>query len=257
MIRLAIVRSGTLSSEVARPGGSEGRGRPVLLAALLVLLNTVAIGGQAAWFHQHVTNHNGPEDWAPAVAVALVVEMIGVYLAGMAHAARMADQYAGFLQAGAYGIGALAGALNFAHFHNTIEAAITFGALSAISPWLWAIYSRHVNRERIKTLDRAPSRRFWHPFNMIRVTSHAAWRGIANESDAVVDWELNREMAASAPTSGAPERPTTPTGWVALADQIEAANPDWNQVRVAAAAGCTDRHIRACRKAVKEGRNTL
>jgi hypothetical protein len=175
-----------------------------VIVAFLVALNLVAMWGQAGWFHEHITNHDGPEDWLPAVGVALVIEMIGVYLAGMAHAALMADQSAGLLRFGSYLVGLLVGALNFAHFaegrFGVNASAITFGALSTLSPWLWAIYSRYVNRDRLAALglvDKrgvklSTNRKFWHPVKSIQVTSFAAWRGITNPDQAVAEWEAAR-----------------------------------------------------------------
>jgi hypothetical protein len=175
-----------------------------VIVAFLVALNLVAMWGQAEWFHEHITNHDGPEDWIPAVGVALVIEMIGVYLAGMAHAALMADQSAGLLRFGSYLVGLLVGSLNYEHFagtkHDPTAAAITFGALSTLSPWLWAIYSRYVNRDRLAALglvDKrgvklSTNRKFWHPIRSVRVTSFAAWRGITNPDQAVAEWEAAR-----------------------------------------------------------------
>jgi hypothetical protein len=253
------------------PGRAPLRGRsfrfspaqPEFIAAFLVLLNAVAIYGQAAWFRANITNHNGAEDWVIPVGVALVIEMIGVYLSGMAHAALMADQSAGLLRFGSYAIGLLVGFLNYWHFagqdFSPNPSAITFGALSTISPWLWAIYSRYVNRAQLATLGLVDkrgvklsiNRKFWHPVKSIKVMSYASWEGITNPDEAVRGWELRKELddSATAPVSPSPAG-RTPAEWVELADAVKAEHPEWTAVQVAEAVGCSDRHIRNCRKQV-------
>jgi hypothetical protein len=195
--------AGNPSTEVpGRVSGDRHPFPPVFLVAFLVLLNAVAMYGQAGWFREHITNHNGPEDWIPAIGVALVVELVGVFLAGMAHATQMANQSAGTLRMGSYAVGLLVGALNFAHFSANLATAITFGALSATSPWLWAIYSRYMHRDKLVELGLIDARgvklsinrKFWHPIKSIRVMSYAAWAGTTDPEVAVRAWESRNEV---------------------------------------------------------------
>jgi hypothetical protein len=243
-----VLASGVPSLEAPEGGRLFGGARSHVargqLVVLLFAVNLVAVGGQAAWFHDHVTGP-GRLAWAPAIGIALVVEMIGVYLASMAHAARMADQYAGFLQAGAYGIGLLAGTLNFWHYApdwKVTAQAITFGALSAISPWLWSIYSRHVNRARLAEIKRAPSRRFWHPVRFMKVTSFAAWQGIADVDEAVMRWELEQTTRADDPRPVSPG--TAPATRWAQIEQLRTERPGITQAEAARQLGCSERTIR-------------
>lgn len=219
--------SGHLSPEGT--SGTQGRGVRAsalvpswMIVSFLVVLNLVAMGGQAAWFYEHVVPH-GKAGWAAAIGIALVVEMIGVYLSSMAHASLMANQSAGLLRFGSYAVGLLVGALNYAHYSTVLAAAVTFGALSTISPWLWAVYSRFVNRDRLAELGLvdargvklSTSRKFWHPVKSTKVIRYAAWEGITDPATAVRAWEMDRSDPA-APVS--PALPPLP----AVRDDVEA-----------------------------------
>jgi hypothetical protein len=121
----------------------------------LLLVNSVATYGQVQWAHEHLTP--GSPYWFVAVGFALAVESIGVYLAAEAHRALLAGDASLRLRLGSYGVGALAGTLNYAHFAPALEdpntQAIVFGVLSAISPVLWAIRSRSISRDQLRTLN--------------------------------------------------------------------------------------------------------
>lgn len=122
--------------------------RNAALVLPLLLVNSAAIFGQSLWAHQNL----GYGGWPLAVTFAAAIEFVGIYLAVEAHAALMAGHSSGALRIGSYAIGALSGALNYAHFsigYRPGPLAITFGLLSSISPWLWAIRSRSLNRARL------------------------------------------------------------------------------------------------------------
>jgi hypothetical protein len=163
---------------------------PLLLP--LVLVNTAAVYGQAGWAYDHLVHH-----WVIAALFAAAVESIGVYLAFEAHAALMAGDASARLRAGSYLIGLLAGVLNYAHFagpaYRPTPLAVTFAALSSISPWLWAIRSRSMNRARLRELGQIDPRavRFallrWllFPVRTIKAFRVAVWHGIVTPAEAV------------------------------------------------------------------------
>jgi hypothetical protein len=206
--------------------------RKLALLVPLLLVNSMAVWGQGGWAYEHLTNANGWEDIAVAVLFAAAVESIGVYLSWEAHEALMADQAAGLLRAGSYGVGVLVGALNYAHFaaeeYGPTAQAVTFGLLSAISPWLWAIRSRSLNRDRLaelgmvdeRGLKLSTARKFWHPVKALKVVRWAAWSGVTQPAAAVAGWEASRSgvvvdvsplelaMAANAALSAALEADT-------------------------------------------------
>jgi hypothetical protein len=127
----------------------------VALVVPLLLVNTVAAYGQVMWAHEHLTP--GSRFWYVAVGFALAVESIGVYLAAEAHRALLAGDASLRLRLGSYGVGLLAGLLNYAHFAPRLVApnapAIVFGVLSTLSPVLWAIRSRSMSRDRLRALE--------------------------------------------------------------------------------------------------------
>lgn len=200
----------------ARPAGPRRR-HPVLrvlpLLLPLVLVNAAAVWGQAGWAYERVTPRLVAEVTARVVLsllFALSIESIGVYLSWEAHMARMNNEAAGLLQAAAYGVGAVAGWLNWDHWHvpgEDISAAVVFALLSAISPWLWAVWSRARNRARLAELGMtdprgvklSTSRKFWHPILSLRVVRWAAWSGEVNPGRAVAGWEYSRRPAPTGP----------------------------------------------------------
>jgi hypothetical protein len=123
--------------------------RNAALLVPLLLVNTAAVFGQSLWAHGNL-RYGG---WTFAILFATAIESVGIYLAFEAHAALMAGHSSGALRMGSYAVGALSGVLNYLHFagpdHAPTPLAVTFAALSSISPWLWAIRSRSMNRARL------------------------------------------------------------------------------------------------------------
>lgn len=155
----------------------------IVLVPILVLVNAAAIWGQTGWALDNIVQ----ESWtfyvqlALALGFATAIELIGVYLAIMADEADDSGLPSGGKRLGSYAVGLFSGALNFSHFLSvSLAAAITFGFLSAISPFLWGVFAS-VRRGRAV----APSRRFWHPIRSIELLRYAAWHGIADEDLAL------------------------------------------------------------------------
>lgn len=170
----------------------------IFLAVPLVITNLVAAYGQAGWSYSHM--HAG---WGVAIGFACALESIGIYLAFEAHEALMNNQASGLLRMASYGVGLVAGALNYNHFlAQSLATAVSFGLLSAVSPWLWAVWSRARNRARLGALGLvdqrgvklSSARRFFHPFKSLRVMSYAAWAGVTDPRDAVEEWERARGL---------------------------------------------------------------
>jgi hypothetical protein len=193
--------------------GSPDLHRNAALVLPLLLVNTAAIYGQSGWAHDHL-GHN----WTVAILFALAVESIGVFLAAEAHAALMAGHASGALRLGSYAVGALVGALNFAHYatqphYRPNPLAVTFGLLSSISPWLWAIRSRSMNRDRLAAMGLVDpravkfSRLRWALFPIRTFTAFraAVWAGITRPDEAVSAADQRRSRTpdpAVAPTDG-------------------------------------------------------
>lgn len=166
--------------------------RSAALAVPLLLVNSAAVYGQAGWAYDHLTHVV-----VLAILFAASIESIGIYLAYEAHAALMAGDASARLRFGSYLVGALAGTLNFAHFadphYRPNPLAVTFGVLSSISPWLWSIRSRSMNRDRLRELGQIDPRavRFsllrWvlFPVRTSQAFRGAIWHGIVEPTKAV------------------------------------------------------------------------
>jgi hypothetical protein len=124
----------------------------------LVLVNGTAVIGQIGWAADHLGRRGWPLAANSAVAVlfAATVESIAVYLAAEAHAALLARDPALKLRLSSYVVALVIGALNFSHYApgwRPNAEAVTFGLLSTLSPWLWAIRSRSANRDALRTAE--------------------------------------------------------------------------------------------------------
>jgi hypothetical protein len=176
------------------------------LAIPLFLVNGAAVWGQGGWAYEHITK-GGQAGILIAILFAVAVESIGAYLAWESHEARMSDRAYLGLQLSSYAVGAFAGWLNYQHFVNTNSTqAVTFGVLSALSPWLWGVYSRAQNTERLDALGMvdargvklSSARKFWHPGRSVAVMRHAAWEGITRPMEAIDSWEQGEDPQAYA-----------------------------------------------------------
>lgn len=239
------VTAGTVSpsSGAVPPGPREGRG---VLVLVLVLVNSAAVWGQTGWF---LDNATAPEWWpwvalAVAIGLAASLELIGVYCAQMADRSEAKNMPAGGTRFFSYVAGIVSGILNFSHWwHTGAAAALTFGLLSAVSPFLWGIWSR-VNRGR----PVAPSRRLWHPKRSIKLIRHMAWQGIVDETEAIWDME--------APTGPEPV-PVSPAPGMSMADWANEAftirentGKSWEKIATEEL-GISPSYLYRCRKSVQ------
>ena len=167
------------------------RHRAWLAAVPIVIVNYVAFRAQLRFW----------QDWLDrpdAFLVSVALESIAVYLAWMAHLALVSDDSALRLRLAAYAMALLIGVLNYSHYMRPgwqpTVAAVTFGLMSAISPWLWSVYSRRRSRDQLKALNRIdePSVRlgavrwFFHPRWSLRVMRHATWVGLSQPARAIL-----------------------------------------------------------------------
>ena len=194
-------------------GAHRVRARGWLAAIPVILVNAVAFGAQLGFWRAHL--HVPLE----AVLVALALESIAIYLAWQAHLAQLADDSALRLRLAAYGMALLIGTLNFTHFMGPgwrpTVAAVTFGMMSAISPWLWSVHSRRASRDALKArgliephaVRLGATRWTWHPLRCVRVMSRATWQG---ENDPARAIALAAMKAADGHADPAAARHLTP-----------------------------------------------
>lgn len=170
---------------------SQGRAQHAWVAAIpIVIVNCVAFRAQLRFWQAHLTAGD-------AILVSVALESIAIYLAWQAHLAQLADDSSFRLRFGAYGMALLIGTLNYSHYMKPgwrpTVAAVTFGMLSAISPWLWSIHSRRGSRDWLKALrlieDHAvrlgATRWFFHAYRCLRVMRAATWKGENRPAEAI------------------------------------------------------------------------
>jgi hypothetical protein len=174
-------------------------------AVPVVGVNTVAFTGQLKYWGTYLA------DPFQQVLVAAVLESIAIYWAWQAHRARMANDSAFRPQLAAYLFAAGVGALNYSHYMKPgwqpTVAAVTFGGMSAISPWLWASYSRRENRDELKASgdieDHAvrlgATRWLWHAFRCLIVMWKATWPGVTKPAEAIALYVPRRERKRETP----------------------------------------------------------
>lgn len=229
-----------------------------LAAVPIVLVNTVATGAQLGFWRVHLTA-------TQAIFVALALESIAIYLAWMSHLAQLADDSALRLRLAAYGMALLIGTLNYSHFMlpgwRPTVAAVTFGLMSAISPWLWSVHSRRVSRDALKerglieahAVRLGATRWLWHPALSFRVMRWAAWTGEADPALAIA----GRFPPAAVTADDAPgdsEGGEPPPAWRSMppggdkAAAIIKASPGLTNAEVAELAGCDRRTVQRARK---------
>jgi hypothetical protein len=164
-----------------------------------MLINLSALYGQVSWTRDHLTHSLA---WACVLAGAL--EGVGVYLAAEAHHARIAGDASLSLRLGAYGVAGVVGLGNFLHWSpQGTPAAVTFGLLSASSPWLWSIRSRSMRRDQLRAAGMIDPRavRFsavrWtlYPARTFKAFRAAVWAGVNDPAMAIA-------MAGAPPVSG-------------------------------------------------------
>lgn len=235
-----------------------------LSAVPVVLVNVVAFGAQLGFWHAHVPLP------LEAVLVALALESIAIYLAWQSHLAQLADDSALRIRLAAYGMALLIGALNYSHFMlpgwRPTVAAVTFGMMSAISPWLWSVHSRRVSRDALKerglieahAVRLGATRWLWHPVRSAWVMWHATWLGETDPSRAIalsapavrLEDKTPDSEADNMPDKTAARRPsrkvTTRTALDKAADMIRR-HPDWTDTAVAKSAGVSTKTVQRAR----------
>jgi hypothetical protein len=91
-----------------------------------------------------------------------------------------------------------------AHWRPTV-AAVTFGMMSVISPWLWSANSRRSSRDALKALNLIEphavrlglTRWFWHAWRCIHVMHAATWDGVNRPAEAIRLWQARRDRIAA------------------------------------------------------------
>jgi hypothetical protein len=190
----------------ARPKPPRQFRMPRVVAAIVPVLavNACAFLGQLGYLNTHLTAWGLPGQ----ILVAFTLESIAVYLSYHAHVARLSDDAAFRMQAAAYALALVIGAMNYSHWAvrwHPDPIAITFGLMSAVSPWLWGIHSRRESRDLLKAKGliephavRLGSTRWtWHPVRSVLVMWRATWEGHTTPAEAIAAHEAARAAKAA------------------------------------------------------------
>jgi hypothetical protein len=162
-----------------------------VLVGAIVGVNLVAIIGQ-------VTAFNEGFKWSLPVALgaAAVIESIAIYVGWHAHTALIEGDSVIRLRGASYLIAAVVGGLNYSHYAGPsgapTEEAVMFGMASLLSPWLWALHSRHQHRQQLRAdglIDpRAPKfglRWIFHYRETMAALSWAVGEGVQSPAVAI------------------------------------------------------------------------
>jgi hypothetical protein len=189
------------------------RAAPVVGAAVPVaLVNATAFIGQFAWVQQHV-----PWILPGQLLFAVALESVAIYLAWHAHLAQLANDSAGRLKLSAYLFALVIGAMNYSHYARDWHPnalAVGLGLMSALSPWLWGVYSRRASRDKLMerglveehAVRLGANRWMWHPWRAMQVMYHATWVGEGSPQRAIALYEARQTARRSdrASRNGAP-----------------------------------------------------
>lgn len=206
------------------------RHRAWLAAVPIILVNTVAFLGQFGYLRVKL-----PWPLAGQLLVAVTLESIAVYYAWQAHLAAKAHDSALRLRLAAYGLALVIGAMNYSHYclpgWRPTVAAVTFGLMSAISPWMWSAYSRRESRPELKAQNLIEAhavrlgltRWTWHPIRSTRVMSRATWAGVTRPAEAIrlLDPPVSQAAAPQAPPPASEAQPPWEPELAAAQDNAE------------------------------------
>lgn len=181
--------------------------RRVLVARLrplvpLAVVNSTAMYGQVAAGYEYLTPAGTPAaaKLGVAVLVAAAAEIIALYVGWHAHDAllRSDSRTAGRLRRASYLIAAVIGAVNYSHFAGPhlapTWAAIVFGLMSTLSPWLWGLHSRRAQHVQLSAEGRADTAGAVFSGERIRAFPIRSWKARRwsidhGVSDPVTAWE--------------------------------------------------------------------
>lgn len=130
------------------------RGAIARAVAPLLVVNALTVYGQLAYAMAEIapTAWPWPARVALSVGFAVAIESVSLYVQWHAHDALQLRSHstARSLRRWSFLIAAAVGAMNYSHFAKAgmapTAAAIAFGMLSLLSPWMWGLHSRRMAR---------------------------------------------------------------------------------------------------------------
>lgn len=171
--------------------------RAFFAAIPIVGCNVTAFTGQLFFLRAH--QHTWPE--ISIVGLAATMESIALFLASEASEREKKGDASFNVRMASYGFGLFVGLINYSHYANPgfspTVFAIIFGSMSALSPWLWALYGRGQAREILmergliepRGVKFAKIRWILWPKETFGAMRLAAWSGERNPDTAIRDYE--------------------------------------------------------------------
>ncbi len=224
----------------AAPTHRQGVGRQATVRAVgaLALVNGLAVYGQLAYVYDHVA----PDTWATPARVALSVaaatafEAIALFVGWHAHDALLMKAHgtARRLRRWSYLIATLVAAANYSHFAASgmrpTAAAVMFGLVSLLSPWLWGLHTRR--EQHIQLIQERRADEVGAEFSSVRrrnfpVRSYMAYRWSIDHgvTDPIEAWRgYNAERAAKRAARQV-AKATRPTHVGAATDRVRPTHP--------------------------------
>lgn len=204
----------------------SNRGAIARAVAPLLVVNALTVYGQLAYAMAHIA----PATWpllarvALSIGFAVAIESVSLYVQWHAHDALLLKSHstARSLRRWSFLIAAAVGAMNYSHFaaaglHPT-AAAIAFGMLSLLSPWMWGLHSRRAARIQLlkeRRVDDAgaefsTARKRAFPIRSWKAYRHSIDFGITDPREAWDAYNGRVDVVASIPQQRVSSRPSGP-----------------------------------------------
>lgn len=214
-------------------GAKAHRGAIARAVAPLLVVNALTVYGQLAYAMAAIA----PASWplvarvALSIGFAVAIESVSLYVQWHAHDALLLKSHstARALRRWSFLIAAAVGAMNYSHFaaadFRPTAAAIAFGMLSLLSPWMWGLHSRRAARIQLlkeRRVDDAGAEFSSTRKRMFPVRTWMAYRWSIdqNETDPVRAWD-GYKASKSVHTS-------MPVDVIAEVEALSASTPGWS-----------------------------
>lgn len=191
-------------------------------ATPLFVVNALTVYAQGAYAYTSVA----PQTWSPvfrvilAIGFAIATESVSLYVQWHAHDALLLKSHATArqLRRASYVIAAAVATMNYSHFAadgmRPTAAAVAFGMLSLLSPWMWGLHTRRAARVQLLKERRADEGGAEFSSERRRAFPVLTWKArrwsiMHNVTDPVQAWTAF--IAERNGTPAAPKAPKAPT----------------------------------------------
>jgi hypothetical protein len=190
----------TMATQVEQANVSNSRMHKLVAALPIAATNLLAVYFQFR-FAQAALGHRV----FVSVLFSVTLETIAISIAYHSHLARLSNLRSGSLRLASIFVALGIATLNASHeISASLALAATAFLCSAISPWLWAIYTTQISSPalvRAGILDPAPirlgmDRWIYHPIKSWQVKRASSWDGTRNLRQAISAYEAKQRDKA-------------------------------------------------------------